>query len=342
MENVIEKNRPKGCILLLTLECILKCKMCHLWRVKQNDSDMPSLEEWKDFISSFDGFVEKGTPENRFTVTFGGGEPLLRKKELLELMKVCFEKDYWASIATNGYLLSEELIREFIGLKLHYLGISLDSLEEETHDNLRGTKGSYKKVMESIECLSGLSGIPHLAINTIIMEPNINGILDLTQWAIHKDRVSSISFQAVMQPFHDPMLEDWYRHEENIMLWPKDMKNLKSVIDGLIKIKKDSLNTNKRDKIGNPVSQLEVFKNYFIEPGNFLKQIKCKVLDSGFFAISPNGGVNLCPFTEPIGNIKNSSLEKLWYSEKAEEVRNKMLLCTRACHHLINCWYEEQ
>ena len=342
MENVVIKNRPRGCILLLTLECILKCRMCHLWRVKQNDSDMPSLEQWKYFISSFDGFVEKGTPENRFTVTFGGGEPLLRKKELLELMKACFEKDYWTSIATNGYLLSKELIKEFTDLKLHYLGISLDSLEEETHDNLRGAKGSHKKVMESIEYLSRFSGAPHLSINTIIMEPNITSILDLTQWAIHKDRVSCISFQAVMQPFHDPMLEDWHRQEENSMLWPKDIKNLKFIIESLIKIKKDCLNENKRDKIGNPVSQLEAFKNYFIEPRDFLKQIKCKVLDSGFFAISPNGDVNLCPFMEPIGNIKNGRLEKLWYSEKAEEIRNKMLLCKKGCHHLVNCWYEER
>jgi radical SAM protein with 4Fe4S-binding SPASM domain len=195
--------------------------------------------------------------------------------------------------------------------------------------------------MESIEYLSKFKGAPHLAINTIIMNYNISNILDLTQWAIDKDRISSISFQAIMQPFHDPILEDWHRIEEYSMLWPSDIKNLQFAIDGIIKIKKDHINKNRQDKVSNPVSQLEAFKNYFLEPGEFLKQIKCKVLDSGFFAISPNGDVNLCPFMEPIGNIKDGGLEKLWYSDKAEEIKNKMLLCKKGCHHLVNCWYEE-
>jgi MoaA/NifB/PqqE/SkfB family radical SAM enzyme len=316
--------------------------MCHLWRNEEDDLRKPTIEEWKYFISSFDGFVEKGTPENRFTITFGGGEPLLHGQTLLELVGFCSERGFWTSIASNGYLLNRELIEKFINLKLHYLGLSLDTLKEETHDYLRGVKGSYGKITETIEYLSGFKDGPCLAINAIIMAPNLNDILELTQWAIDKERISSILFQAIMQPFHDSPLENWYRHKEYDTLWPNDTERVKFVMDRLIKIKRDNMRENKRDKIANSISQLEAFKNYFVEPEEFLKRIKCNVLESGFFSISPNGDVNLCPFKKPIGNIKDGELEKLWCSEKAEEIRGEMLLCKNGCHHLVNCWYEEE
>jgi len=333
----ISKNiRPKGCILLLTLECIFRCKMCHLWNVKDDNLCRPSIEQWKHFISSFDGFVEKGTSDKKFTVTFGGGEPLLRKQELLELSKFCSQRAFWSSIASNGYLFSKEVIEKLVESKLHYLGLSLDSTKEETHDYLRGMKGSYKKVMETIEYLSEFKERPFLAINTIIMAQNLNDILELTQWAVNKERISSISFQAVMQPFHDPLSEGWYKQKEYGMFWPNDTEKINFVIDMLIGIKKED----RRNKISNSISQLEAFRNYFIQPEEFLKKVTCKVLDSGFFSISPKGDMNLCPFMEPIGNIINSRLKELWYSEKAEEIRAKMSLCKKGCHHLINCWYE--
>lgn len=335
-ENLIH-TRPKGCILLLTLECIFKCRMCNLWKVKKDGLNRPSLEQWKHFISSFDGFVEKGSTENRFTITFGGGEPLLYKQELLELVQFSSARNLWASIASNGYLLDREFIDKLLDLKVHYVGLSLDSLSEEKHDFLRGVKGSYKKVMEAVEYLAAFKEGPVLAINTIIMKPNLDDIPELAKWAAGKERVSSILLQAIMQPFHDPMVEGWQALDTYAALWPDNTEKVKSVIDGLIRMKRSG-----PDKISNPVSQLEVFKEYFTEPKGFLERIKCRVLDSGFFSVSPNGDVNLCPFTEPIGNIKDGTLEELWHSAKAGEVRNRMLLCKNGCHHLINCWYEER
>ncbi|MDD4939450.1 MAG: radical SAM protein [Candidatus Omnitrophica bacterium] len=339
-QNCLGKIKPKGCILILTLECIFKCRMCHLWRVAKDDSNAPSIAQWKDFISSFDDFVEKGDCENKFTITFGGGEPLLREAELLELVGFSSKRGYWASIASNGYLFNPELTRKLIDSGLHYLGLSLDSLHEKTHDSMRGVEGSHKKVLEIIEFLPGFKERPVLAVNAIIMKPNLDGILELARWVDGKERISSLLLQALMQPFHDPTAEDWQKQGVYSGLWPDDAQKVKSVIDGLIEMKLSG-DDNKPSKISNPVSQLETFREYFTQQKSFLEKIKCRVLESGFFSISPNGDVNLCPFMDPIGNIKEAGIKQLWESGRAEEIRGRMLSCRNACHHLVNCWYEE-
>jgi MoaA/NifB/PqqE/SkfB family radical SAM enzyme len=58
---------PNSCVILLTLGCNLRCRMCHLWENHEKDIVKPSLQEWKDFISSIDN-----PKDADFTVVDGG------------------------------------------------------------------------------------------------------------------------------------------------------------------------------------------------------------------------------------------------------------------------------
>jgi MoaA/NifB/PqqE/SkfB family radical SAM enzyme len=180
-----------------------------------------------------------------------------------------------------------------------------------------------------------------IAIDTVIMNPNIDGLMDLTNWVIRDNRIHSIFFQAVMQPFHSQPMEEWYRTGEYDFLWPKDIKKIDFFIDELIKLKENPLG-NKRDKINNPISQLKLFKAYFKKPEDFIKRSSCSVINGDAFTVSPDGSVNLCPYMKPIGNIRDKGIGDLWYSMEAQGRRDEITLCKKNCHHIINCWYEEE
>ncbi len=327
---------PSSCVLLLTLGCTLKCKMCNIWKNDERGIKRPTLKQWKGFISSL-----KKPPDPEFTVIFGGGEPLLFSDTLIELISFCNQKGFRTSLATSGYFIDEDLARRLADSGLNYIALTLYSLKEETQNFLRGMPDSYKRLMQAISYLSKFGNRLEMAIDTIVMAPTLEGLPELAEWVRKDDRISSMFFQAVVQPFHTPEVYEWHKSEEYGFLWPQDIVQVDSAIDGLIELKRNCPH-DKKDKINNPISQLELFKSYFRNPGDFIKKVSCNVLNDSAFTVSPDGCVNLCPYKKPIGNICEGELKEIWHSEKACAIREEILHCKKNCHHIVNCWYEEE
>jgi radical SAM protein with 4Fe4S-binding SPASM domain len=310
--------------------------MCNLWRNDEANLIRPSPQEWKEFIVSLGGFSNPG-----LNVIFGGGEPLLFPDILTELIAFCRQNGLRTSLATSGYFVDEKMAKRLAASDLDYIALTLYSLEKETHNFLRGMPDSSERLLKAIAYLSNFHGQLEIAIDTVIMAPNLTELLELTNWVRSDDRIHSIFFQAVMQPFHSRPVEEWYKTEEYNFLWPKDIKEVDFLIDELIKLKGDSLQ-GKRDKINNPISQLMLFKSYFRNPREFVKKFSCNVTNGDAFTVSPDGSVNLCPYMKPIGNIRNNDIRDIWYSEEAQQRREELALCKKNCHHIVNCWYEEE
>lgn len=332
-----EIKEPSSCVILLTLGCILKCRMCHLWENSEKDIVRPSLKEWKDFILSI---PKPG--ESDFTVIFGGGEPLLFSDMLIELISASHQRGFRTSLATSGYLMNEAMAKRLAESGLNYIALTLYSLKEEIHNYMRGMPDSYKKLMQAIEYLDKYrSSSLEIAIDTVIMAPNLDGLLELADYVRKDARLSSLFFQAVVQPFHSSPKDEWYNSEEYKFLWPKESERVDFFIDELIKIKENTPQ-GRKDKINNSISQLKLFKRYFKAPQDFIKKTSCSVLNDNAFTVSPDGSVNLCPYIKPIGNIRSGSLKDIWYSKEARERREEIFCCKRNCHHIINCWYEDE
>jgi len=336
--DIAQVKTPKAAILLLTLGCNLRCKMCHLWHNDETNIVRPSLEGWKKFIVSLKGLSGEG-----FNVIFGGGEPLLFPDILTELIAFCRQEGFRTSLATSGYFIDEKMAERIVTSGLDYIALTLYSLKKETHNYLRGMPDSYQRLFQAINYLDELrsdAGL-EIAIDTVIMEPNLTELLELANWVLQDNRIHSIFFQAVMQPFHSRPVEEWHKNKEYDFLWPKDIHKIDTLIDELIRLKESSGN-GKSVKINNPVSQLRFFKSYFRNPQDFIKRFSCNIPNSDVFTISPDGSINLCPYMEPIGNIRNGNIKDIWYSPQAQIRRKEITSCQKNCHHIVNCWYEEE
>ncbi|MDO8602992.1 MAG: radical SAM protein [Candidatus Omnitrophota bacterium] len=329
-ETLNEKNvlKPSFCCVAATDYCMLRCKMCNKWHEPApKKEELPSLDEWKNFIAGFRELVDEG-----FEMDFGGGEAL-SMPGILDLVKFAKLKGFRTTMASNGYLIDMDMAKRIADAGLDAVSLSLDSYNPEVHDKMRGVKGVHQQVMNAIDNLTKYSPQTRKGLCCIIMNENLDEILNLVDWANGNKKVDWIYFMVVVQPnYSGPLTDNWV--DEYQYLWPKDKSKVLAVLDELIMRKKNG------SKVSNRVEHLRAYKAYFNNPQKLVNKARCIV---GGKAISVNayGFVQLCLFKDFIGNIRQNDIRELWRSQDANLIRKKVDECKTNCHLLLNCCYIE-
>lgn len=319
-------NAPIFCDIGITERCIFKCKMCKIWQAPDNKDEL-TIAEWKDFILSLQEF---GT--NTIRLHFAGGEPLV-KKGILDLVSFAHKRDFTTVMVTNGFLIDEFLAKEIADSGLDVVSISLDSLDADTHDFLRGIKGAHRQAMEAVELLNK-HGAKSISILAVIMGYNLEYLPGLADWVQGNNMLTSIYFQAISQPIATPKDRRWYEKDGLSFLWPQDTLCLDATIDRLIAYKKHGY------KISNSIQQLETFREYFKQPDALGRGMSCSQGDYVMY-IRPAGEVLLCGSLPPIGNIKTDSIKALWNSPEADLRRRQIHTCRESCLNVLNCFVDK-
>lgn len=320
-------NGPLFCDILISERCNLRCRKCYFWKYGINNE--LEFDEYKKFIISLAGLVK--IP---FEINLGGGEPLLNNG-ILELIRLCSDQGLQPAISTNATLIDEEMAKKLSDSGLHRLGISLESLVEDTHDFITNTAGSHKRLMKGVEYLKKYWKKGDINIHTLILNQNLEQIKDLAEWVNEDVFFTGIAFQALAQPFRTDIIDSWYLDEEYGLLWPKDPGRVSSVIDMLIDYKRAGY------RIINPIAQLNVYKKYYSDPESFVRAHKCNFGDY-IFNVNVLGLVHLCCFMQPIGNIKKDNIKTIWYSDEAKQIRSAMHNCKKSCNNIVNCYFQDE
>jgi MoaA/NifB/PqqE/SkfB family radical SAM enzyme len=130
--------------------------------------------------------VDEGAQIGLQEVAFvGGGEPLCRgvmPKLIRRIKGYGMEGD----LVTNGTLFTDELIEEMVELGWDRVKFSLDGVDAETHDYLRGVKGTFDRVIDAIRSFARVKrrlGVdkPRLLLNTVISTQNYQQLPDLVR-----------------------------------------------------------------------------------------------------------------------------------------------------------------
>jgi MoaA/NifB/PqqE/SkfB family radical SAM enzyme len=328
MDSLRVKNTIRQCDLIVTENCSLRCKMCHIWKHQRPD-ELIGLDEYQNFLRSLKDFTGKDVQ-----IQFVGGEPLLKKK-IAELISLASGQGFCTTMTTNGLLLDREMADCLISSGLHTLGFSLESHKPATHDFLRGVPGVHAKVMDALHYFGSFGTSPlQLFLACVITGANLDDVVELAEWANAQQQINFIYFQAVMQPFAMPVSDTWYEDPSCRFLWP-DPDRAADVLEELSRRKKNGY------KIANHAAQFEVFKAYFRQPQRFVKKTKCN-LGYDAFTVLPDGNIFLCMALEPIGNIKTDQIHRVWFSEKAQTVREQIAHCTKNCKLMVNCFFEDE
>ncbi len=327
-EKFLEK--PRYCCWVLNYRCMFRCKTCYIWNINDDKSKETPLEQKKQFVKSLRGFVSQD-----FEFHLSGGEPLLTEG-IIELIDFISSEGYKTNLVTNGFLVNDDMAKAICASGLGTITFSLDGSSASTHDFMRGIDGSYERIMQAISLIDKYrkNRKPAVSILTIIMEHNLKELQDLVEWVNNDKRLEMISFQAITQPFCEAMNDNWFFEERNSFLWPQDTVLAAALMEKLRDFKL------KGYKIGNHHNHFLHFKEYFNNPHQFLKKIKCNLGDYEFH-VDPYGKAFFCCLTEFFGNINYNSIPDIWGAEATQKIRAEVYNCKRNCHIMINCFYED-
>ncbi len=133
-------NVPWAILMDPTSACNLKCTGC--WAAEYGNKLSMDYD-------TLDSIIEQGKALGVYFYIYSGGEPLVRKKDIIRLCEKHSDCEFLAF--TNGTLIDEDFANEMLRVKNFVPAISIEGFEEAT-DSRRG-KGTYQKVIQAMDLL---------------------------------------------------------------------------------------------------------------------------------------------------------------------------------------------
>ena len=169
---------PPFVTLYVTTRCDEKCIHCYYW-------DELNPQPNRDF--TFDEFDRSlASMGEIFNLFIGGGEPFLRQ-DLGDILLAAHERNRVANVyvPTNGQHASRTVdtlskVLEAAPAMRFHLNLSVDHVDPEQHDRIRGREGAYRRVLETAAAVRPLRDrYQHLILHTLttVMRENQGEIL---------------------------------------------------------------------------------------------------------------------------------------------------------------------
>lgn len=139
-------NIPWAILMDPTASCNLRCLGCWAAEYRKTDGMAEVL---------LDRIIREGKELGIYMYIYSGGEPLVRKDDLLRLAER--HQDCYFLAFSNGTLVDERFAETSRRLGNFALALSVEGFEEET--DLRRGKGTYRKVIHAMDMLKS-HGVP--------------------------------------------------------------------------------------------------------------------------------------------------------------------------------------
>lgn len=154
-------NIPWAILLDPTAACNLHCTGC--WAAEYQKTDSMDYD-------LLDRIIREGKELGVYMYIYSGGEPLIRKKDLVRLARK--HNDCMFLAFTNATLVDEELASDFAQAGNFALAISVEGFEEET--DMRRGQGTYQKVIQAMDILNE-KGVP-FGFSTCYHRKNVEAV----------------------------------------------------------------------------------------------------------------------------------------------------------------------
>jgi len=308
MKRSLTPNNPYHAQWLLTRRCNYRCKGCTVWRERENRKEI-STEEVKEGLDILEklGVVE---------IVLSGGNPLLRE-DIAEIIDYSSQR-FITTVYDNGSMALEKIdaLRN-----ADFVAISLDTLNEEKNDYIKGVPGAWKRAMAAIEILQkeGIS----VGVSPTISQLNLNEIIDFTKYFTYNGIPVWYCLYWYDYPSENRLFEIGKKRDEFEIA---DVKTMANVCDALIAMKRE------RKGIFITNKTLEALKQFFL---NRQRTWECKALQS-FLMVDHLGNVAGCHLREPVASI--FELPDVWNSQKFKILREEFSRCDQ-CAYLCYIFY---
>lgn len=342
-----EKNITRPCDIKdirelhfeLTYQCNEQCVMCDLWpRYRKS----PELKEKELTSEEIFRFVNKSAYlKNINMVLLSGGEPFLRK-DLPELCRFFISSFKGISVGVLSNLFATDLILKRVRQIMDYnpsdfwIGSSIDGIGE-THDNIRGVKGSFVALEKSIDALRKQYPQVRLSLNFTLTPENYHELEKAYDYA--KQKGLGFAAQFVV-PWEGARQFSWNREQMASV-----RESIYRILEKMVEDYNEQKLLKRVDRMTGAhlyrhlLSTLFYWKGLIDYQENPYRRFNKCVAGFRFVQVSPSGDFFFCPLLKNriIGNIRdyNYDFDSLWNSDEASKVRR--FISAGHCHCWLNC-----
>lgn len=323
--------KPLLSILGVTHRCNSRCIMCSYWKEHDSNQELTLTEIGRIYRTPLFSSLE--------TIVLSGGEPVLRE-DLVQIAQATLDscpqiKDM--ILLTNGLepSLVVRKVKELLALanskrlRQFSVSVSLDGYGA-THDKIRGIPQAFEKVSETIERLKRLQHeTPFYLCSTCVVQPlNISNLAELSEFG--KELGLPITFSPIC--LSEVLVRD-ATTKDSLKLTDDHVRQLKSFFD-------------RKRELNMQPSNVSFWREYFSITGGKKRRLPCFQLYH-FAGVDSDGALWMCAADSSLvyGNVRDESPDKLWYSDKAEELRKRVEkyfcpTCTICCNPAFSLSHE--
>ncbi len=324
---------PPFVTLYVTTKCDERCIHCYYWdELNPRPNRDFTLAEFEKTLASM------GEIYNLF---IGGGEPFLRP-DLAAILLAAYATNRVANVyvPTNGQHARrtvetlEAVLTGAPSMRFH-LNLSVDHVDPQEHDRIRGKAGAFRKLLGTYEAVRPLrERFPHLIVHTLttVMKNNQRDILRIHEELKRRFDPDSVSYNYCRGNPLDPKQTEvdpgiYRRLAERVA---RDCRS-GAFRDGAFGAVNHALDRRVRAS----VERTAVTQR---------PQFSCV---SGRLAcvIYSNGDVTECEIeNSPFGNLRNADYDfpRLWFADNARKIADKAAdgcFCTHECGHYASTIY---
>lgn len=170
--------RPGHAIIFLTYRCTSRCSACNIWQRPVNKSEELTWEQWQPILENL-------ASSGLRSVELFGGDALLRKPLLLEMIRFCTANDIATFFPTNSSSLTKNIVGDLIDAGLGTVYLSLDEVPE-IGTSIRGVKRHFERatkgIAQFVEARGGQKS-PRISCITTVSSLNYQHVPDLLRVA---------------------------------------------------------------------------------------------------------------------------------------------------------------
>jgi len=291
----------RAVFLDLTNRCNLSCKYCFNFRALQS----PPLHLNPDLIKKA---LQSKLAESVKDWFLSGGEPVLYR-HLSEALKLFREHGKRPKIATNGTMLTPEIIDTWAGLGVPSVQFSLDTLEPGLHANLNGgRRQDHEAILRNLEY--AIKSPLRVVVSSVLTEANKREIKEIMAFCF----ASGVNSYTLY-----PNVPSEQLNKELIVPFPEMLELVDDLFSAYASL--------------SPARVIDITIPCFSDSSTYAKWKDVLVIRLHYCAaaqfalkITSDGRVSacICQDTDPfiIGDLRKEGLDEIWVSEKAQEFRS--------------------
>jgi len=298
-------------ILMPHSACNCQCVMCDIWKDNKN---LKQLTE-NDIHGLLASLKKFGTQE----VVMSGGEALLNPN-FFRFCEILHQQNIKISLLSTGLSLKRNV--EQILRWVDNIIVSLDG-NEEVHDRIRNIPNAFQKLKEGVQVIKSIEPKFRITGRTVIHKLNF-GIWDSIIGSAKEmglDQISFLPADVSSHAFNREVLWDQDRQHE-ILIEQDELPELSRVIDSII----ENFTADFESRfIAESPGKFRKIYSYYAAFYN-LNPFPFKKCNAPWVStvIEADGTVRPCFFHEPLGNIRNNSLEEILNSKESTRFRRDL------------------